>query len=555
MKDDMKRFWLDSYPPGVVHDIDIGEQQSIIEFLESACEKYPDNPAFSNFESTLSFTQLSEKSRQFGAYLQNDLGLQKGDRLAIMLPNLLQYPVALFGALRIGLTVVNVDPMYTSRELIHQLSNSGAKALLYLENFADVVETSLPDTPVEHLISTRVGDLLDFPKSMLINAVLKYVKHAIPKHTITRDVTFSAALQAGEKSTCVDAQVSLEDIAFLQYTGGTTGVSKGAILTHENIISNVHQAASWTSVGLVRGEEKAITALPLYHIFSMTANMLFVMSIGGENILITNPRDFDGFVKFLQKTKFSVFVGVNTLYRKLLNTEGFDKVDFSHLKLTLGGGMAITNDVAKDWLATTGSVVVEAYGLTETSPAVCINPLTNTEFNGKIGLPISSTYLQIKDDAGKDLGIGEAGELCVKGPQVTQGYWQRPDVNEYAFTEDGYFRTGDFAQIDAQGFVELLDRKKDMILVSGFNVFPNEIENVVSEHPKILEAAAIGIPNKDSGEVVKLFVVRAGESLTEAEVLAYCKENLTGYKCPKEIIFLEELPKSNVGKILRKDLR
>lgn len=550
----MKRFWLESYPEGVPHDIDMGDQQSIVAFLEKACDEFPDNVAFSNFGISLTFTEINTLSKQFAAYLQNDLGLKKGDRLAIMLPNLLQYPIALFGTLRLGLTVVNVDPMYTPRELIHQLNDSGAKALVYLENFGTVVEASLSETNIQHLITTQVGDMLPAPKGQIINFVLKHVKKMVPKNGINNAVVFKQALVQGSKSSATDADTELEDIAFLQYTGGTTGVSKGAILTHKNIIANVLQATAWAGIDLVRGKEKAITALPLYHIFSMTANMLFMMSLGNENILITNPRDFEGFVKFLQKTDFSVFVGVNTLYRKLLNTKGFEKIDFSQTKLTLGGGMSITDDVARDWLAATNSVVVEAYGLTETSPAVCINPLTIKEFTGKIGLPVSSTDLQIKDDEGNDLGINEPGELCVRGPQVTRGYWKREDVNAYAFTKDGFFRTGDFAQIDEAGYVKILDRKKDMILVSGFNVFPNEIENVVSQHPKVLEAAAIGIPHEISGEAVKLFVVRSG-TVIEAEILAYCKENLTGYKCPKEIIFLKELPKSNVGKILRKDLR
>ena len=553
----MKRFWLDSYAEGVPHDIDMGNYQSIVDFLTESTEQFPDNGAFTNFGTTLSYSEFTALTQQFGAYLQHDLGLKKGDRLAIMLPNVLQYPIALFGALRIGLTIVNVDPMYTVRELTHQLNNSGATTLLFLENFGDVVETTMPKTEIKHVISTQVGDMLKTPERQIINFMIKHVKRMVPKFTISQAVSFRDALKASSKHVCNDTKINLEDIAFLQYTGGTTGVSKGAILTHGNIIANVLQAKSWALGGsnFVAGQERAIAALPIYHIFAMTANVLFFMCQGGENILITNPRDFEGFVKILKKTKFSVIVGVNTLYRKLLNTKGFDEVDFSGIKLTFAGGMPVTDDVANDWQEMTGSTIVEAYGLTETSPAICINPFTLEKFNGKIGLPVSSTYIQIKDDDGNDLGINEPGELCVKGPQVTQGYWKGLDVNDDVFTEDGYFRTGDFTQINEQGYVEILDRKKDMILVSGFNVFPNEIENVVSQHPKILEAAAIGIPNESSGEAVKLFVVTTGVSLTESEIIEYCRENLTAYKCPKEIIFMDELPKSNVGKILRKDLR
>ncbi len=557
MTAEQKRFWLSSYAEGVPHDIDLGHYQSVADFLEEAYVSFPNNIAFSNFGKKISFAETRALSQQFAAYLQNELGLQKGDCIAMMMPNILQYPVALFAALRLGITIVNVDPMYTARELVHQLNDSGATTLVFLENFADTVETALPETSIKHIVKTEVGDLLNFPQRQIINFVLRYVKHMLPKHNLTQAVSFNKALEIGATTACQDAAVELDDIAFLQYTGGTTGVSKGAILSHRNIVANVLQAKAWSRGGLViePGKEKAITALPIYHIFAMTANVLFLMSMGGENILITNPRDFEGFVKFLKKTDFSVIIGVNTLFRKLLNTKGFDQIDFSKVKLTFAGGMSVTDDVAKDWQAATGLSVVEAYGLTETSPAVCINPFTITEFNGKIGLPISSTYVQIKDDDGNDLGVNQAGELCIKGPQVTQGYWQKPEANEYAFTQDGYFRTGDIAQFDEQGYVEILDRKKDMINVSGFNVFPNEIENIVSQHPKILEAAAIGVPHKISGEAVKLFVVSADEGVTEAEIIDHCRKNLTAYKCPKEIIFMDELPKSNVGKILRKDLR
>ncbi len=553
---EIQRFWLDSYPDGTPHDIDIGTRQSIIEFLRESCQRVPNEAAFSNFKTSLSFAQIDQLSLNFAAYLQHELKLSKGDRIAIMLPNLLQYPIALFGALRLGLMVVNIDPMYTRRELTHQLNDSGATTLVFLENFAQTVEATIPDTQVQHLVCTSVGEMLQGAEGKVIDFVLRYVKRMVPKHGLKQAPRFKQALTKGEQHSCTEATITLDDIAFLQYTGGTTGVSKGAILTHGNIIANVLQAKAWIGDTLTEDQEKAITALPLYHIFSLTANMLLMTSIGNENILITNPRDFEGFVKFLKKTEFTVFIGVNTLFRKLLNTKGFNDIDFSNLNLSFAGGMAVTDDVARDWLTATNSVVVEAYGLTETSPAVCVNPLGVKEFTGSIGLPISSTYVQMKDDQGKDVGINKEGELCVKGPQVTQGYWQLPEVNEEAFTKDGYFRTGDFAQIDEHGYVKLLDRKKDMILVSGFNVFPNEIENVVSQHPKVLEAAAIGIPDDISGEVVKLFVVKEDSTLSVDEVKAYCRENLTGYKRPKEIVFMdEELPKTNVGKISRKDLR
>lgn len=551
----MERFWLDSYPEGVPHDIDCGEYSSVIDFFKNTCERFPDKPGYSNFGKSLSFGEVDVLSKQFAAYLKNDLGMKKGERLGIMLPNLLQYPVALFGAMRVGIIIVNIDPLYTSRELTHQLNDSGADAILFLENFGDVVEKTLPRTQVKHVISTKLGDCLDFPKSLIINFVLKYVKKVIPDFTIAGAVDFKDVLSAGKHSNCVDAELSLEDTVFLQYTGGTTGVSKGAILTHGNVVSNMLQAKAWIRGELTQGEDKAITALPAYHIFCMTANMLTMMSMGIENILITNPRDFEGFVKILQKTDFNIIVGVNTLFRKLLNTPGFDKIDFKDIKLSFAGGMAVTQDVARDWEQATGSVVVEAYGLTETSPAVCINPLNITEFTGSIGIPVSSTYVQIKDDEGRDVGIDNPGELCVKGPQVTHGYWNLPDASVESFTADGYFRTGDYATIDAKGYVRILDRKKNMILVSGFNVFPSEIEDVVCQHPDILEAAAIGIADEDSGEVVKLFIVRSNPSLTEEDVKAFCKEQLTGYKRPRVVEFIDEIPKTNVGKISHKDLR
>ena len=551
----MERFWLDSYPDGVPHDIDASEYSSVVDFFRNTCKKFPDNRGYTNFGTSLTFSEVDTLSKQFAAYLQNDLGMKKGERLGIMLPNVLQYPIALFGAMRAGIIIVNIDPLYTSRELTHQLNDSGADAILFLENFGDVVEKTLAKTSVKHVISTKLGDCLDFPKSMIINFVLKYVKKVVPNYQIANAVGFKDVLKIGQQSNCVDAKLSHDDILFLQYTGGTTGVSKGAILTHGNIVANMLQANVWISSEFVHGQDKAITALPAYHIFCMTANMLTMMSMGIENILITNPRDFEGFVKILQKTDFNIIIGVNTLFRKLLNTPGFDAIEFKDIKLSFAGGMAVTKDVAHEWEKATNSVVVEAYGLTETSPAVCINPLDITEFTGSIGIPISSTYVQIKDDQGHDVGINNPGELCVKGPQVTQGYWNRADANADSFTDDGYFRTGDFAQIDETGYVRILDRKKNMILVSGFNVFPNEVEDVVCQHPDVVEAAAIGIADDDAGEVVKLFVVKSNPSLTEDDVKAFCKEQMTGYKRPKVVEFIDEIPKTNVGKISHKDLR
>lgn len=551
----MERFWLDSYPKGVPHDIDCSEYSSVLDFFENTCKNFPDNPGYSNFGKTLTFSEVDTLSRHFAAFLQNDLGMKKGDRLGIMLPNVLQYPIALFGAMRAGIVIVNIDPLYTVRELTHQLNDSGTDAILFLENFGDVVEKTLPATNLKHVISTRLGDCLDFPKSVIINFVLKYIKKVVPDFHIADSVRFQDAINIGQQTTCVDIELTLDDVVFLQYTGGTTGVAKGAILTHGNIVANILQANAWISSEFVHGQEKAIMALPAYHIFCMTANMLTMMSIGIENIMITNPRDFEGFVKILQKTDFNIIIGVNTLFRKLLNTPGFERIEFKDIKLSFAGGMAVTRDVARDWEKATDSVVVEAYGLTETSPAVCINPLDITEFTGSIGIPISSTYVQMKDDEGKNVGLNTPGEFCVKGPQVTRGYWNRPDAYKEAFTEDGYFRTGDYAQIDEKGYVKILDRKKNMILVSGFNVFPTEIEDVVCEHPDIVEAAAIGMADEDAGEVVKLFVVKSNPSLSEEDVKAFCKQQMTGYKRPKAVEFIDEIPKTNLGKISHKDLR
>ncbi|MFT6386979.1 MAG: long-chain acyl-CoA synthetase [Cellvibrionaceae bacterium] len=550
----MDRFWLKSYPKDVPHDIDANEFASVPSILAHACKQYPENAAYTNFGTTINFSEVDTLSRTFADYLQNTLGLKKGDRLAIMLPNVLQYPIALFAAMRIGVVIINVDPMYTKRELVYQLNDSGAETILFLENFGDTVAASIPETKIKQAICTRVGDCLSFPTSLIINSVLKYIKKLIPSFQIKEMINFKDTLSSGKPNNCIDVELNHDNILFLQYTGGTTGVAKGAILTHGNLVANMLQAGKWIG-GNLRAGDTIIAALPIYHIFSMTANILTMMELGCHNLLITNPRDFDGFVKTLKKQKFHSFVGVNTLYRKLLNTKDFNKIDFSSLKLSFAGGMSVTKDVADDWKAITGKPIVEAYGLTETSPAATINPLDLPDYNGFIGLPISSTYIQIKDEEGNDVGIDTEGELCIKGPQVTQGYWQKTEETKIAFTSDGYFRSGDFAMINSDGYIKILDRKKDMILVSGFNVFPNEVEAVLSQHPSILEAAAIGIPDDICGEVVKAYVVKSNPSLDEEELKRYCKEQLTGYKRPKEIVFIDELPKSNVGKILRKNLR
>ena len=556
----MKRSWLDSYAPQVPHDIDVDKYQSVPAIFNYTVKTYPENIAFSNFSRKLSFHELGNETAKVSAFFRGVLGLVKGDKVAIMLPNILQYPIALFAAQRAGLTVVNVDPMYTARELKHQLNDSGAKVLLFLENFADVVEKVIPETKVEHYIMTRVGDCLDFPRSVLINFILKYVKKLIPKHQLKHLPSFSEAVTLGQQQldngfSQIDIKLNHDDIAFLQYTGGTTGVSKGAVLTHGNITANVTQAQAWINPIAVEGEERMITALPLYHIFSLTANCLYIMSIGGENVLITNPRDFSGFIKILQRERFSAITGVNTLFRKMLDTPGFENIDFSGLKITLGGGMAVTSDVAAEWHQKTNCSIIEAYGLTETSPAACINPMNQTEFNGMVGLPIPSTWAKVIDNEEQDVGINAPGELCIKGPQVTSGYWNLPELKKTMFTKDGFFKTGDIAKINDQGYVKLLDRKKDMILVSGFNVFPNELDDVLSSHDQILEAAVVGVDDEVMGQAVKAFIVKANDDLSEDEIRQFCKENLTGYKRPKYIEFMDELPKSNVGKILRKELK
>lgn len=551
----MDKIWLEQYPKGVPAEVDVDQFPSLRDILKRSCTKYRDLPAFTNMGVTLSYGDIDALSRNFGTYLQNTVGLKKGDRVAIMMPNLLQYPIALFGILRSGMVVVNVNPLYTPRELEHQLNDSGAKAIVVLENFASILEKVLNNTPVKTVITTQIGELFPFPKSVIVNFAVKRIKKMVPPWNIPGTTKFKATLTSGKSQQLDEVELTHNDAAFLQYTGGTTGVAKGAELTHGNMVANVQQASAWLAPISEEGTEVVITALPLYHIFSLTVNCLTFMKIGGQSILITNPRDFAGFVNELKKVRFSCFIGVNTLFNALLNTPGFSELDFSRLTLTLGGGMAVQRAVAESWKAATGVPIIEAYGLTETSPGICVNPLTITDYTGSIGVPISSTEVSIQDDDGNELGIGEVGEICARGPQVMRGYWNRPEETAEVISKDGWFRTGDIGRMDEKGYVYIEDRKKDMILVSGFNVYPNEIESVVVAHDGVLEAAAIGIPDARSGEAVKLFVVKRDPELTAERVLEHCRNNLAAYKIPKRIEFRDELPKTNVGKILRRALR
>ena len=551
----MEKVWLKSYPKGVPEFIDTNEYKSLADLFEKSISAFKDRPAYTNLGRSISFAELDDLSRDFGAYLINQAGLKKGDRIAIMMPNLIQYPVVLFAALRAGLIVVNTNPLYTDRELEHQLKDSDAQAIVILENFAHTLSDVIEHTNVKTVITTRVGDMAKFPKSLLVNFVVKHVKKMVPPFSLPNSISFNDVLSQGKSQPFANAELGHDDVAFLQYTGGTTGVAKGAALTHENMIANLLQAYTWASQDLNDGQEIFITALPLYHIFSLTANAMFALKIGANSVLITNPRDMPGFVKELSQLKFSYITGVNTLFNGLLNTPGFKDLDFSHLKIALGGGMAVQEFVANQWQEVTGHVLVEAYGLTETSPAACINPVDIEGFSGNIGLPISSTEICVKDEDGKELGFDEAGELCIRGPQVMQGYWNRPKETANVLSDDGWLKTGDVAVVNKDGFVKLVDRLKDLIIVSGFNVYPNEIENVVALHPKVLEVGAIGVEHPKSGEAVKIFVVKSDDSLTEEELKAYCYEEMTRYKCPKYIQFVDDLPKSNVGKVLRKDLR
>ncbi|HLR86586.1 MAG TPA: AMP-binding protein [Wenzhouxiangella sp.] len=546
--------WIAHYPDGVPAEIDVNEFRSVVDVFDKSCDEFRHKPAYVNFGTTLSFDQLDQYSATFAAALK-DLGLGKGDRIAIMMPNVLQYPIAVFGALRAGLAVVNTNPLYTARELKHQLTDSGARAIVIMDNFASVLEAIVDDVDTEHIIITRMGDMLGPVKGALMNFVLRHIKKMVPRYDLPNSLSFKSMLRENAGADRQPVELNHDDMAFLQYTGGTTGVSKGAILTHGNMVANMQQASAWLGGQMRLGEEVIITALPLYHVFALTANCLVFIKIGGKNILITNPRDMPGFVKTLSKIKFTAITGVNTLFNGLLHTPGFKNLDFSELRMSLGGGMAVQRSVAEHWKKVTGVTLVEAYGLTETAPAACINPMDLEDYNGSIGLPISSTECRICDEDGNTLDVDEVGELCIRGPQVMKGYWNRPEETTKVLSDDGWLRTGDMARMDERGYFYIVDRKKDMILVSGFNVYPNEIEDVVATHPKVLEVGAIGVPDDKSGEVVKVVVVRKDDSLTVKELRDFCRTELTGYKVPKYVEFVDELSKTNVGKILRRELR
>lgn len=550
----MEKVWLKRYPADVPAEIDPDRYSSLVEMFENAASRYADQPAFINMGEVMTFRKLEERSRAFAAYLQQGLGLQKGDRVALMMPNLLQYPIALFGILRAGMVVVNVNPLYTPRELEHQLNDSGAVAIVIVSNFAHTLEKVVFKSQVKHVILTRMGDQLSTAKGTVVNFVVKYIKRLVPKYYLPDAISFRTVLQKGRRLQYVKPDVVNTDIAFLQYTGGTTGVAKGAILTHRNMQSNLEQAKAAYAPLLQPGHELVVTALPLYHIFALTMNCLLFIELGGRSLLITNPRDIPGMVKELSRYPFTAITGVNTLFNALLNNEDFTLLDFSTLRLSVGGGMAVQQAVAEKWERLTGKHLLEGYGLTECSPLVTGNPYDLKHYSGSIGLPVPSTDVRLVDDDGHDVESGKPGELWVRGPQVMLGYWQRPEATDEVLKE-GWLATGDIATLDEQGFLRIVDRKKDMILVSGFNVYPNEIEDVIALHSKVLESAVIGVPNEVSGEVVKVFIVKKDASLTSEELLMHCRRYLTGYKVPKIVEFRDELPKSNVGKILRRELR
>ena len=551
----MEKPWLDSYEKGVKAEIDETLYQSIPDVFRQSVEKFANQPAFQNMGKTLTYAEVGKLAEDFASYLQNVLKLPRGERVAIMLPNLLQYPIALFGILQAGLVVVNTNPLYTPRELEHQLKDSGATTIIVLENFANTLELVLPRTQIKHVIVASVGEMFGFFKGSLINFVLRKVKKMVPEYRISDTIPFQTALKEGAAHTFRPVSLTREDTALLQYTGGTTGVAKGAILSHGNICANMQQAAEWI-VNLLRpGKETVIAALPLYHIFALTVNLMIFTQAGSKIILITNPRDMKSFIGDMKKERVSVFVGVNTLFNGMVNQPDFATVDFSSLKLTLGGGMATQKAVAEKWKSITGTPIVEAYGLTEASPGVCANPLNIPAYTGGIGLPIPSTEIELRDADGNEVAQGEPGEMWIRGPQVMKGYWNRPEETAKVLDSRGFLATGDIAVMDEKGWFKLVDRKKDLIVVSGFNVYPNEVEDVAASHPKVLEAACIGVSSPKTGEALKLFIVKKDESLTSEELIAFCRTELTAYKVPKDIEFRDELPKSNVGKILRRELR
>ncbi len=552
--DVLEKIWLARYPADVPAEIDPDRYESLIELFEQAVARYADQPAFINMGEVMTFRRLEERSRAFAAYLQHQLKLKKGERVALMMPNLLQYPIALFGVLRAGLVVVNVNPLYTPRELEHQLKDCGASAIVIVSNFAHTLEKVVYNTPVKHVILTRMGDQLAPAKGTLVNFVVKYIKRLVPKYHLPDAISFRHVLQQGKKMPYVRPEVNNHDLAFLQYTGGTTGVAKGAMLTHRNMQANLMQAKAAYGPVLHEGRELVVTALPLYHIFALTVNCLLFVELGGKNLLITNPRDIPGMIKELAHYPFTAITGVNTLFNALLNNEAFSRLDFSTLHLSVGGGASVQQVVAERWEKLTGIHLLEGYGLTESAPLVAGNPYDLQHYSGSIGLPVPSTDVRIINDDGLDVAPGEPGELWVRGPQVMSGYWQQPDATHEVLKE-GWLATGDIVTSNEQGFLKIVDRKKDMILVSGFNVYPNEIEEVVVRHPKVSEAAAVGVPSETSGEAVKVFVVCRDPSLTVEELVSHCRRNLTGYKVPRLFEFRSELPKSNVGKILRRELR
>lgn len=551
----MDKRWFEQYQEGVPHEIDVNQYSSLVDLFLESSNQHAKKIAYSNMGTEITYSELHRLSRNFAAYLQQ-LGLQKGTRIAIMMPNVLQYPVSLFGILRAGYTVVNTNPLYTTDEIIHQMNDSGAEVIVVLANFAKTLEKALPLIPqVKHVIITEIGDLFPTFKSLFVNWVVKHVKKMVPSYSIPHAVRFKYALLEGRESPLHHVDLNHNDIAFLQYTGGTTGIAKGAMLSHGNMVANVLQAYAWISPLKINEQDIIVTALPLYHIFSLTANCLTFLKAGAKNILITNPRDIPRFIKEIKNSKFTAFTGVNTLYNALLNHPKFNTIDFSHLKLALSGGMALQKSVSLRWTKMTQTRILEAYGLTETSPAATINPMYLEGYNGSVGLPISSTEVSIRDDKDQEVPIGTSGELCIKGPQVMTGYWNRPEETALVFTKDHFLKTGDIARMDEQGYIYLVDRKKDMIVVSGFNVYPNEVEQVISLHPGVLEVGVVGIADEESGERVKACIVKKDPYLTEQEVIDYCREHLTAYKVPKIIAFFDELPKTNVGKIMRRELK
>jgi long-chain acyl-CoA synthetase len=554
----MNPIWIEHYPPGVPPEASILRFASLKDLLEQSCERFRARPAFTNMGVSLSYDELDRRSREFGAWLQHEAGLKRGERVAIMLPNLLQYPVALFGALRAGMVVVNVNPLYTARELQHQLADSGATAIVVLENFAHTLQDIVATTAVRHVITTQVGDLLPPLKACLVNFAVKWIKRGVPRWQLPGAVAFNSALGRGAHHQLTEVPITQDDIAFLQYTGGTTGVAKGAILTHGNLVANVEQTSAWIGNVLGEGEEVVITPLPLYHVFALTANLLTFVKWGANDVLITNPRDIPGFIKVLRKTRFSVITGVNTLYSKLLDAPGFERVKQANagaLKLAVAGGMSVQRSVAERWQQRMEVPLIEGYGLTEASPIVCANPLDAREFSGAIGMPIPSTRVDIRDEAGNSLPLGEAGELCVQGPQVMRGYWNMPDETARVLSADRWLRTGDICRMDADGMVRFVERGKDVVVVSGFKVYPNEVEEVLMLHPGVREAGVTGVPDEKSGEAVKAFVVRRDPALTAAELVAHCRANLAAYKVPKQVEFRDRLPKSPIGKVLRRALK